>query len=561
MPMPFPRFLLTLLVLTAMQVTSQVTPSSWRKPDITTSLAERVRLAGAALDTAIDRLGTDDDPIGAAGDLYAQMALFDMATNQSKYESALGEYFEVVLKSAANFSNPLPFGHAALYAYTAYNKLNPTFLQYAIESWWFGRRHTLSTTDVAAGKFAGKNFTLSKVCHNATMAGGTFKKQDPNDLNIEGFSTGLSALLAEATGDPLYLAAANQSAAFIHAQLYNVQDVVQSFISASASDNPCFVTSNVNPLANESGIMIEGLAVLAAVTGSKDTLELLNELLVTVTTNAGWQRENGILSEGDEGAGDSNVLRALGIVYRRNLTTPAMRQYVGDYIGVQFNAVVDLARSNGTDIYADSWTGPPSANFSGRNQTDALGALVSAIYLGPADELESSPTTPTGNPVPRRKLVNVGAIVGGTIGGLLAVGLLAGLGLFWVRKRRGRRPDTRVPEALLVYEPFTGTGHSTLTTASSIPSITAGFSQSRLHPIALPSGAAAVPYPRVKNLPPAPVPEMQQMRVVAAPPPQEDAVPPMATERLITLLSERLEVGRHEEEAPPQYPFSDIESQ
>ncbi|KAJ7174858.1 hypothetical protein C8R46DRAFT_1215023 [Mycena filopes] len=549
-----PRLLLALLVLTAMQVTSQVTPSSWRKPNITTPLTERVRLAGAALDTAIDRLG---DLPTATGDLYSQMALFDMATNQSKYESALGQYFEP--------ANSLAFGHAALHAYTAYNK-NPTFLQYAIESWSLGRRFTLSAQDVAAGKFAGKNFTLSKVCHNATMAGGTFENNKPGDVNIEGYATGyflvLSALLAEATGDPVYLAAANQTASFIHTQLYNVQNVVQSYMSASTSIAPCNVSSSTNPVANESGLMIEGLAVLAAVTGSKDTLELLNQLLVTVTSNTGWQRENGILAEGDKASGDMNVLRGLGTVYSRNLTTPAMRQYVGDYIGVQFNAVVDLATSNGTDIYGDSWTGPPSGNFSGLNQTDALGALISAIYLGSTDESESTTTAP--NPVPHRKH-NVGAIVGGTIGGVLALAML-GLVLLWVHKRRGRarRPDAGVPEALLVYEPFTGTGHSTTTTASFVPSAAGGFSHSHSHSVTPPFGASAVSYPREKNLPPPPVPEMQQVRVSAPPPPppqqtQDDPVPPMATERLISLLSERLQGERHEE-APPRYPFSDVGS-
>ncbi|KAJ7740391.1 hypothetical protein B0H16DRAFT_1464948 [Mycena metata] len=84
-----------------------------------------------------------------------------------------------------------------------------------------------------------------------------------------------------------------------------------------------------------------------------------------------------------------NLLRGLGAVYSRNTTTPELQRYemekvlVDDILikALQFNAVVDFTTSNGTDIYGDSWTGPPSANFSGLNQTDALGALISALYL------------------------------------------------------------------------------------------------------------------------------------------------------------------------------------
>jgi hypothetical protein len=56
------------------------------------------------------------------------------------------------------------FGHAATKAYAAYKK--PSFLQYAIESWWHGRKFTVSAQNIAAGKFPGKNFTLSKECQN-----------------------------------------------------------------------------------------------------------------------------------------------------------------------------------------------------------------------------------------------------------------------------------------------------------------------------------------------------------------------------------------------------------
>lgn len=56
------------------------------------------------------------------------------------------------------------FGHAAAKAYAAYKK--KSFLEYAVQSWWRGRKFTLSVQDIAAGKVAEKSFTLTKVCQN-----------------------------------------------------------------------------------------------------------------------------------------------------------------------------------------------------------------------------------------------------------------------------------------------------------------------------------------------------------------------------------------------------------
>ncbi|KAJ7117083.1 hypothetical protein C8R44DRAFT_627232, partial [Mycena epipterygia] len=145
------------------------------KPNITTSPADRVNLANAALQQAIGELSTGaqfNDGYGVAGNLYSQMAEFDLATNQSTYEDTLEQYFLLAQENRANFSDELSYGYAAARAYAAYK--NPTFLQYAIQSWWFGRSYTLSQDDISSGKNAGKNFSVSKICQDITMAGGTF---------------------------------------------------------------------------------------------------------------------------------------------------------------------------------------------------------------------------------------------------------------------------------------------------------------------------------------------------------------------------------------------------
>ncbi|KIK54171.1 hypothetical protein GYMLUDRAFT_106454, partial [Collybiopsis luxurians FD-317 M1] len=73
----------------------------------------------------------------------------------------------------------------------------------------------------------------------------------------------LSALLAETTSNQTYLDAAQNSAAFIHAHLYNIEGVVQDSISARQNDS-CSTSDSTGPY--NAGLMIEGLATLYSVT-------------------------------------------------------------------------------------------------------------------------------------------------------------------------------------------------------------------------------------------------------------------------------------------------------
>ncbi|KAJ7266288.1 hypothetical protein C8J57DRAFT_1068922, partial [Mycena rebaudengoi] len=81
----------------------------------------------------------------------------------------------------------------------------------------------------------------------------------------------LSALLAEATSDQMYLDAARESADFIHAHLYNPGNVIQDSISAAQGE--CRTTPNVIMPYN-SGLTIEGLSILASITKNASTLAL-----------------------------------------------------------------------------------------------------------------------------------------------------------------------------------------------------------------------------------------------------------------------------------------------
>ncbi|KAJ7619774.1 hypothetical protein DFH06DRAFT_1341863 [Mycena polygramma] len=474
------------LLLAIVPVESLVASPAWNT-SLTISIAERVRLTGAALDVAIDRLGGDaqfqGEPYGVTGTLYSQMAQFDLITNQTKYQSALLRYFQLQDSLNKNFSDPsvslfnslkaltsplnildwlapqsqnaLAYGHAAVKAYTAYR--NPLFLQYAVESWWLGRRRTISPTDLSAGKISGKNFTLTSLCQGARMVGGTFWDDETGQPYVAAAATGyflvVSALLAEATTDPMYLQAATDSANFIHSHLYNAQGIVQEFITASKSDfnhtSACQVADVHAPTSRGSGLMIEGLSILSSITKNASTQQLLSDLLVAAVPNPAWQGVNGIVSEpGDEGvanAGDMNLLQGLGVAYTRGVINDTLRRYVGDYIAVQFNVVTSFATSNDTNIYSSTWTGPASANFSGGNQTTAIAGLISAIGLPStsSESTSSSSASPTTSQSPiittqQPSPAQLGPILGGTLGGLTL--LLSILMVLWSSRRRQPEP-------------------------------------------------------------------------------------------------------------------------
>jgi hypothetical protein len=87
----------------------------------------------------------------------------------------------------------------------------------------------------------------------------------------------LSALLAEATSEPMYLQTAVESADFIRSHLYTIGNTVQQYISADTK-HICQTSSVVTPGGSlvardpgNSGLMIEGLAILYSITNNAST--------------------------------------------------------------------------------------------------------------------------------------------------------------------------------------------------------------------------------------------------------------------------------------------------
>ncbi|KAJ6527870.1 hypothetical protein DFH09DRAFT_1371341 [Mycena vulgaris] len=378
------------------------------------------------------------------------MAEIDVLTNQTKHEGQLDGYIYANIhgdESAATplLSNWLTLGHAAIRAHTAYNK-SAYFLRLANESWAQARLYTISEANLTSGSLTGKNFSLQSTCQGSTMLGGTFNSSDPTDAVITGFASTyfltFSALLAEATSDPVYLDAALNSANFILAHLCP-EFLVQTQISASQDDS-CALNSTTNSF--NTGLMIEGLAVLSSITNNATMQAILNRIITATISNTDWQTADGIIIQGGQKLGDKYIMGGLTTAYVRNVVSPDLRGYVHDFIGVQFNAVVDLAAENGNSVYGRAWIGPPYDTFSQPNQTLAISALLSAILLdgvGPIlnGSLSTTPSpSSTGSPQPRPSTsvptphiykTQASAIAGGFVGCiiLIAIGVWP-LGLF-----------------------------------------------------------------------------------------------------------------------------------
>ncbi|KAJ7277251.1 hypothetical protein C8J57DRAFT_1504074 [Mycena rebaudengoi] len=189
-------------------------------------------------------------------------------------------------------------------------------------------------------------------------------------------------------------------------------------------------------------VVIEGLSILFesfSIT-KKASIQLLLNDLITVIPHTTWPQIDGILNNDDHDFVPGDWITGLGVAYVRNVTSPELRDWMKAYIGVQFNAVIDLA-ANGTNIYGYVWKGPPSSTFDGGAQTDAIRVLLSAVSFE-NDSQASSPTPSSTRailPSPSSRAVSgrsstTGPIVGGVIGGIALLSCI--ILVFWMVRRR-----------------------------------------------------------------------------------------------------------------------------
>ncbi|KAL0563169.1 hypothetical protein V5O48_018906, partial [Marasmius crinis-equi] len=420
---------------------------AWDSPNISTPTGERIAIARAGIDKTLSMIVDTNEQLkfealdyATIGNFLSEMAQFDMLTNQTLYKAQLLEFFPQAEKFRPGFIDfsmnaGIAYSIAATQAYTTYS--NESFLEWAELAWRGGRIFTVGEDEIGTGNVSGKNFKVLPTCAAS------------------------SSMLAEATKNQTYIDFGLSSKDFYVNHLRNPEGVMLDGIDATS----CTPHSGLYPFT--AGLMMEGFAVLESVS-NQDTdtiLSYLMEIVNNTVSNQEWHEPDGIFSA-DAG---QFVVRGLTAIYRRNTSRSPLRAYIEGYLGVQYNAVVNNARGQGsdTDVYGNPWTGAPlPLSFSLGNQTNALSILISAIAVqndalatpGAAGEGEGEPTGGMGSgtaggtgggkggggsggggphsPTSASKTSsNVGAIAGGVVGGVTIMTLVA-ISVLWLIRRR-----------------------------------------------------------------------------------------------------------------------------
>ncbi|KAL0060253.1 hypothetical protein AAF712_012963 [Marasmius tenuissimus] len=174
-------------------------------------------------------------------------------------------------------------------------------------------------------------------------------------------------------------------------------------------------------------------------------MDFVREIVVWTTSISAWHSTQSTMILNLEGVQYSNggepkahLMRGYTELFRANTTPTDLKLYLGSYISTQFNAVADLATSEGSNIYSPQYNGPPGAQFKTDSQAGAIAALLGGLTVGGKNPSAEPPGTsdPSAESGPRPQSVPVGAIVGGVIGGIALAGLVAAS--LWVYRRRAR---------------------------------------------------------------------------------------------------------------------------
>ncbi|KAK7466243.1 hypothetical protein VKT23_004972 [Stygiomarasmius scandens] len=226
----------------------------------------------------------------------------------------------------------------------------------------------------------------------------------------------------------------------------NTDNLIRDGIGV-ANNGSCQSTGNAIPY--NTGLAMEGLALLVALEGNSSTEQFLFDT-ITSTSSVAWNDQNGIIvstsgptAEGHpQEGGDGHLIRGLVAAFQA-LNDQSLHEFVKQYLAVQYNAVLDLATSGNNSIYGSSWAGPPFSEFSSENQTLALSILVNGIALTNTELTSTTGTTqsPSGTETSSSTSDShsnkAGVIAGGIIGGLSFIILTTLVMIyFWRRQHR-----------------------------------------------------------------------------------------------------------------------------
>ncbi|EEB91234.1 hypothetical protein MPER_10440, partial [Moniliophthora perniciosa FA553] len=265
---------------------------------------------------------------------------------------------------------------SAVYAHRAYGDNN--LLAHAVATWNHVSEYVVTAAQASSGSTPVKNFGLAGTCDGVTMAGGVFWRPVTDDQSINSVTTGLSAFLAEITGDKKYQDAAVLSANCIKSHTINNDNIVLDTVNGhdcSRSYVDWLFTYN-------SGKYIEGLSVSASITGDAQWTSLYTNIANSAMKTNHWEGSDGIITEGaspsqnNDGVGFKAIfIRGLHEAFTRSSHND-LKILIHSYIDVQYNALLDLAATGNS--YSSAWAGPPQG-FTTWGQLAALDVLVSAV--------------------------------------------------------------------------------------------------------------------------------------------------------------------------------------
>ncbi|KAG8957151.1 hypothetical protein FRC03_010503 [Tulasnella sp. 419] len=189
----------------------------------------------------------------------------------------------------------------------------------------------------------------------------------------------LSSYLAERTKDSKYLDVATSSAKCINDWMIDRKGLVMDCDYVDGGRDGDEISPHL------SGMVIEGLSVLADVTGDEDWRNLAIKIAVAAMYCDQWHHADGILKVGSDGDPSQSIdsrafkgwlNRGLLVAYMRNRANPPFCNLVRHYINVQFNALLDLSRMG--DYYGVDWRGPFTGPYA-HAQLAAIDTFVAAL--------------------------------------------------------------------------------------------------------------------------------------------------------------------------------------
>ncbi|KAJ3476801.1 hypothetical protein NLI96_g10910 [Meripilus lineatus] len=496
--LPFPcssngvlRIILPLLLLLNLVHSQDLSvPGTWRKPTSDSSRDDREFIARGIIDSMASRynessgeINGENIPSSRKASAKTRLGLVHQSTGIVRSRVASGQslgccpafgshlyVFNIVGSEYGSLSttkrwnsDSLAWYLAAFYAYRAYN--DSSLLALAKEGWEATNAYMVTPENAATGTHPAKNVAFNGTCQGASVAGAVFLF--PDNVGDSSFNTevngatvcaflALSAHLLEETSDPKYQSAAALTLQFIRSHLYNGTIILDKMYLSN-----CVVFND--SWTYNTGFFVEGLSIYANLTQDMSLVSFLKDLVATSVKFPVWTPTNGVMTEALRPNSTFNAafkgifVRGLFEAWKRNPTDQDLIGFIQNFVLVQYNALLDLAKTPGLPQFTSDWPGPPSGSFLPWGQLAALDVFNAALGFLPRNTIQQSPvqsstasSAPTGSSTQHQasKPLGTGAIIGIVVAiCVFLFGLIAATLIFILRHRRKGelRPSPETP--------------------------------------------------------------------------------------------------------------------